>query len=175
MKEDLDTLLTLITTPGTEYDEILNNILGYQHIDKKNELISEISISYLENREKMNDIIQKGYFKYYFITTVKNQVKSSTSSFYKNVRIRDFDNHEEFEDIKDDWDFQYKQEQEEKWEVTNDIRKKTKMTYFESEMIRLYYDENMTYREIAEEYELNHTLIFQTVKDVIIRMKKQVE
>ena len=49
------------------------------------------------------------------------------------------------------------------------------MDYFESEMIRLYFDEGMTYRAISREYGVNHTLVYKTVKDVLTRIKKQME
>jgi uncharacterized protein with HEPN domain len=33
----------------------------------------------------------------------------------------------------------------------------------------------MTYRAIAEEYEINHTLVWKTIKDVLDRIKKQIK
>jgi RNA polymerase sigma factor (sigma-70 family) len=149
--------------------------LGNQ-IKYKNELISEIAIYYLQNSKKIEDVYNKGYFKYYFIMTVKNQFRSTTSSFYKNVRINDNNKVDEtfqLEELEDEYGLEYQNDMDEKWEQSIELRKTIKMNYFESEMMRLYFDENMTYRAIAKEYGINHTLVFKTIKNVLERIKKQ--
>ena len=171
----LNDILKEITKKGSEYDEILTNILGRKLIKYKTELISEIALNYLKNYKKIEKVIEEGYFKYYFIMTVKNQVHSNTSSFYKNVRLNDNGSSYDSEDIIDEWGMTYKMEMEDKWNHINELKRTTKINYFESEMMRLYFDEGMTYRAIAEEYEINHTLVFKTIKDVIERMKKQLK
>jgi RNA polymerase sigma factor (sigma-70 family) len=169
--------LIKMTKDGSELNEIIVNILGAK-IRYKDELISEICLSYLSNKEKVEKVIEAGYFKYYFINTVRNQVHSKTSPFYKNVILNNskiIDEDIEIVDIIDDTIVDYKIEMELKWQRTLDLRSRTKMDYFESEMMRLYFDDGMTYRAIAEQYEINHTLVFKTIKDVLERIKKQIK
>ena len=68
----LDNILKEISSRGTIYDEIINNIIQ-PNFHLKPELISEIALSFLENREKIEMVIEQNYFLYYFIRTVKNQ------------------------------------------------------------------------------------------------------
>ena len=84
----LDNILKEISSKGTIYDEIINNIIQ-PNFHLKPELISEIALSFLENREKIEMVIEQNYFLYYFIRTVKNQIHSKTSGFYKNTRIKE--------------------------------------------------------------------------------------
>ena len=62
----INDILIEITKRGSIYDDIMNNLLT-PRIDLKPELISEISISFLENKEKIEKVYEMGYFKYYFI------------------------------------------------------------------------------------------------------------
>ncbi|MCP4761445.1 MAG: hypothetical protein GY870_06660 [archaeon] len=109
--------------------------------------------------------------------TVKNNVHSSTSPFHKNIRLNNkvqVEQDVQVEEIIDEYGMEYKLEMDEKYEQAKQLRKNVKMNYFESEMMRLYFDENMTYRAIAEEYDINHTLVFLTVQNVLERIKKQI-
>jgi hypothetical protein len=65
----INNILIEITKKGSIYDEIMNNLLS-PRFELKPELISEISLSFLENREKIEKVYEMGYFKYYFINTV---------------------------------------------------------------------------------------------------------
>ena len=85
----INQILVEITRKGSIFDEIMNNVLN-PRVDLKPQLISEIAISYLENAEKIEKVYSDGYFKYYFINTIRNQVHSSTSPFHKNNRINQY-------------------------------------------------------------------------------------
>jgi len=81
-------ILKEITTPNSIYDEIIDNVIR-PNFQIKPELISELAISFLENEKKVNEVIKQGYFLYYFIRAVKNNVHSNTRPFYKNTVIKD--------------------------------------------------------------------------------------
>ena len=174
---DIDTIMKEMTNEDSEYNQIIDKLIA-PHFHYKNDIIAEVAISYLSNKPKLNKVIKDGYFKYYFIMTVKNQVHSSTSSFHKNIRLTQkiqIDTDVQVTDVIDEWGLEHKLDMEEKYEYLKYLRKNTKMDYFESEMIRLYFDEGMTYRAISREYGVNHTLVYKTVKDVLTRIKKQME
>lgn len=162
---------------NSEYSQIIDKLIA-PHFHYKNDLLGEIAISYLTNKEKVQKAIDNNYFKYYFIMTVKNQVHSSTSLFHKNIRLSDKIQAEEdiqLEDVIDQHSLEYKIEMDDRYNITQQLKNNTKMTYFESEMMRLYFDEEKTYRAIAEEYGINHTLIFKTIQNVVYRLKKQID
>lgn len=171
---DINEILIEITTKGSVYDEIINNLLT-PRVDLKPELISELSISFLENKKKIEEVYELGYFKYYFINAVKNQVHSNTSSFHKNIRIQDYEFYEEFLDIKDDDDLDMKILFEEKLDKVNEVYKGVKKSWFEDKMWEEYFINNKTYREIEREYGLDHCLVFHNVKKVKDKIIKQIK
>jgi hypothetical protein len=164
----IDDILREIVTEGTIWDEIIENII-HPNSHLKPELISEISLGYLENKEKIEDVWEKGYFKYYFINTVRNQIRSNTSSFHKNIRITDYKTFDEGLDIMDestDDDILHKIEKETKIGTVKNILNRLPISWFEHQMFIEYYFNNRTYRNIEEEYTLDHVLVWKTVKKV---------
>jgi hypothetical protein len=166
----INNILIQITTPGSIYDEIIDNIIR-PRFDLKPELISEIAISFLENRIKVEEAYEKKYFKYYFINTVKNQIQSKTSSFHKNVRIKDNEYFENYGDLQDDTTIEEKIEFEERLDLINKLYKETKKNWFEATLWNEYFIKNKTYREIGREYSINHCLVFHNVT----KLKKDIQ
>ena len=78
----INDILIEITKRGSIYDDIMNNLLT-PRIDLKPELISEISISFLENKEKIEKVYEMGYFKYYFINVIKNNPNHTDEEYYQ--------------------------------------------------------------------------------------------
>jgi RNA polymerase sigma factor (sigma-70 family) len=176
-KKTINEILLEITSNGSIYDEIIDNIL-HPKVELKSELISEIAVSYLDNKEKIEKIWNEGYFKYYFINTVRNQVRSSTSSFYKNVKVKDniviedtFDiEYEDSEDI-----IKLKEQFEDNYALINGMIQKLNITWFERQMFNEYYINSKTYRQIEEEYGLDHVLVWKTVTKVIKHLKNKIQ
>jgi len=156
-------LLIEIATPNTIYDEIINNLIAPRY-DLKPELISEIAISFLENKEKIDEVYKQGYFKYYFINTVKNQIHSNTSTFHKNVRIKDYEYIDQITIVDDDDDIEYKILFEEKLESIQRVYGKIKKNWFQATIWEEYFINNKTYRQIEEDWSIDHCLAFHTVK-----------
>jgi hypothetical protein len=170
---EINNILIEITTRGSIYDEIINNLIT-PRFDLKPELISEISLSFLENKDKIEDIYIRGYFKYYFINTVKNQIHSNTSSFHKNIRIQDYQTYEDYMEVEDDTDIEDKIEFEERLELIENIYKNTKKSWFEDKLWEEYFINDKTYREIEKEYGIDHVLVWHYVKKMKEKIQKQV-
>jgi hypothetical protein len=168
----INDILIEITTKGSIYDEIMNNLLS-PRFELKPELISELSLSFLENREKIEKVYEMGYFKYYFINSVKNQVHSNTSPFHKNIRIKDYDYLQDYTDLPNDDDIQEKILFEERLDKVNEIYKLTSKSWFEDRMWEEYFVNGKTYRQIEKEYGLDHCLVFHNVKKVKQKIQKQ--
>lgn len=170
------TILNYIASAGTVYDEIIDNMIT-PNFHQKPELISEIAISFLSNEEKVNKALKGGYFNYYFIRVVKNQVHSKTSPFHKNCRKTNTQaipvDEIDIEDEQDD--LSYKMLNEAQNDILNDVLEGTKTTWFEAEIFRLYFDEGLTYRAIEAETGIDHSLCWVTIKKLKQRIKKQIK
>jgi len=160
----IEQVLEEIAKKGSIYDEILNTIIQ-PRFDLKPELISELAISFLENRTKVQQAIDNNYFLYYFIRAAKNQVHSKTSGFHKNTRIKDYTQEFNF-DIVDENEIEYKKEKEEKYIAIDKIYTTIPKTYFQEWLFHEYYTFNKTYRQIAKENDISHTLVFHEVTKI---------
>lgn len=155
-------ILEQIATKGSIYDEILNNLLT-PNLHLKPELISELSISFLENEKKVNEVIQNNYFLYYFIRAAKNNIASNTSPFHKNVRIQDhmfIDNI----DIEDLTDIELKLEKEEKYKLIDRNYIKIKKTHFQDLLWTQYFIQGKTHRQIGKELDISHCLSWHEIQ-----------
>jgi hypothetical protein len=167
-------LLNEIAKPNSIYDEIIDNIIR-PNFHLKPELLSEISISFLENEKKVNEVITKGYFLYYFIRTIKNNVHSNTSPFYKNTTIRDHVYYDNI-DLVDNSDIELKIEKELKLQRIDKAYTQIPKTYFQEFLWHEYYTMGKTHRQIAKENEnsFSHCLVFHEVKKIREQLKKLV-
>jgi hypothetical protein len=170
---NIRTILTQIATKGSIYDEIIDNIIT-PNFHLKPELISELSISFLENETKVDEVIQKGYFLYYFIRSCKNQVHSNTSSFHKNVRIKDnvfLDNI----DLEDLTDIELKEDKEEKYQLIDRNFVKVQKTHFQNHLWIQYFHEGKTHRQIASDMDISHCLSWHEIKKVEKELLKKIQ
>jgi hypothetical protein len=161
-----------ICRTGSIYDEIIDNIIKPNY-HLKPELISELSISFLENEVKLNQVIKDGYFLYYFIRACKNQVHSNTSPFHKNTRIQEnlfYDNL----NIADDDDIQIKIENEQKYLKIDKAYTTIPKTHFQEFVFHEYFTKDKTYRQIGEEIGVSHCLIFHEVKKIKVELMSRI-
>ena len=163
--ENINKFLTNIATEGTLYNDLLRTNL-YPNLHLVDAMVSEIALILLDpnKAEKHTKMIEEGWERYWLASVVKNQVRSISSPFHKNNRARistlgdinsHFNDYDNSEDEKDLLDKVIKEEQnslliEARKNVFDDP--KSKLTWFDSDMFRLYYDENLTYREIERAY-----------------------
>jgi hypothetical protein len=166
-------ILEQIATKGSVYDEIMDNLLT-PNLHLKPELISELSISFLENETKVNEVIKGNYFLYYFIRAAKNNIASNTSPFHKNVRIKDnmfIDNI----DLEDLTDIELKMEKEEKYLLIDKNYIKIKKTHFQDLLWTQYFVQGKTHREIARDLEISHCLSWHEIKKVKDELIKNIK
>jgi len=169
----LNNILKEICINGSIYDEIIDNIIRPNY-HLKPELISEIAISFLENREKIENVIKDGYFLYYFIRVVKNNVHSKTSPFHKNVRIKDNLDILNNIEIEDTSSIDELEETEKKFQQIDKIFVTIPKTHFQNIIWNEYYYENKTLREIGKKYEVSHCLVFHEIKKIKDEIKRNV-
>jgi len=173
----IDKIINEIYTKGSEYDEIIDNILQ-PNLHLKPELLSEIMANWLEKPQKIEQVYKDGYLKYYFIMTVKNQVRSNTSSFYKNAKIKDMKTFDEVSyDIEWDTNEEGIEEATDNYNKLLQIKKainELDVSFFEKAMFQEYYFNGKSYRTIGKEYKIDHVLPFKAVKNVMAKLKEYV-
>jgi hypothetical protein len=162
---NINQILEDICKPGSIYDEIINNLIQ-PRFDLKPELISEIALSYLENKEKIEDIYEKNYFQYYFIRTVKNQIHSSTSSFRKMVTIKDNEFIDNYDFPDDGDDITNKIAREEKINQVEELFKETKKTWYKERIWDEYFYNGMSFRDIQKKYDISYTYAWLLVDGI---------
>ncbi|CAA6810305.1 MAG: Unknown protein [uncultured Sulfurovum sp.] len=179
--DNLDKALTEMVTPNTILYDAINKNLGSYNLHKRDELISEIAISLCSNRKKINKIIEKKEFLYYFLMILRNQIKSSTSSFHKNCRetitsnFNVVDKSFETIDVSNEDEIEYNQMVEGKRELVKIARESVKVSWFDAEIFKLYFDEGMTYREIEGECGIDHCLAWHSVKSTKKKLIKRIK
>jgi len=161
-----------ICMKGSIYDEIIDNLIKPNY-HLKPELISELAISFLENEDKLNQVIKEGYFKYYFIRACKNQIHSNTSPFHKNTRLTENLYYDNLEVADEDY-IQTKIENEEKYLKIDRTYTKIPKTHFQEFVWQEYWTKDKTYRQIGDEIGVSHCLIFHEVKKVMVQLKDKI-
>jgi len=153
-----------------EKGEYMKIVIKYSY-EKRYEILSELCLSFLERAKAIEAIYTAGYFLYYFSNVVKYQVKSSTSSFHKNCRIKEQISADSMIDIIDDNEIR----QEDKINIISDALSSVKTSYFDAQMFKHYYFDNMTYRQIEAEFGVDHCLVYHSIKKTLKKIKKQIE
>ena len=166
----LDNILEQIATKNSIYDEIMDNIIRPNY-HLKPELISELAISFLENRKRVEEVIKQGYFLYYFIRACKNNVHSSTSPFHKNTRLQENIYYDNLEVI-DDHDIELINDIEEKYLRLDRAYVKIPKTHFQDFIWGEYYTKGKTLRQIGKELQISHCLVFHEIKKIKEEMKR---
>lgn len=159
-----------------EYNNIIKKIISVNKQKseiKIDEIWSEIAICYLQNPDKIVTIWEMGYFKYYFAATAKNIIHSSTSPYAKKIRIVDNPDSSFLQDIADS-DLQDKLIEEENIEKIKTTMDQIKCSYFDAQMFRMYYFENLSYRDIERETGVDHSTVYASVQKLVKKIKQKI-
>ena len=176
----IDNICKQICEKNSIFDQIIDTMISPNY-HQKPELISELAISFVMNKEKIERVANEGWFKYFFIRAVKNQVHSKTSPFHKNVRqtisssLTDNQDYELESLQEDNYDSDEKELKEFQFETIELAMSQINVTYFESELFKQYYYNNLTYRQIEKETGVDHSLVWITVRKVFDKLKKQID
>lgn len=167
-------------TDGNVYSDILLTNLGNdKHL--KGALISELAMIMLSQPEKVVKALEEGWFKYWLVNVIKKQVRSSTSPFHKDNRQtgmakgETLEINEEIIEISEDNDLEYKKMVEEEYNLLNECREELKVSFFDAEVFKLYFDEGLTYRQIEAEYNIDHCLAWHSVKKTKKKLMKIIQ
>jgi len=180
-------ILEEICKVGSLYDEIIDTII-YSDTNKQEDkyaLLSEIANYWLQSPDNVIKAWDNKYFKYYFIRTVQNQVHSNTSAYHKNHRVKDKITWDRFNDC-DDCDSLLESsiidlddggmEKKILAEIRlNDVERSInlgQLTWVEGQLFKEYYYEDKTYRQIEEEYGIDHVSAWKIVKSATKKVKE---
>lgn len=133
------------------------------------DLIQEISLAWLElDSYKKTKILDEEAFHFWVARTVTNQWHSSTSTFYTKYRK------DKSQDLLVDLP-------EEEYDATLDDRTETVRVWINSlfpsdqNIIRAYYEGNMTIMQIANRYDVDKNFVWNTIQRVIKSFKRRAE
>jgi len=172
--KNLNELLIQLCNKKSPYYEIMLNITNNPSIIP--ELISEISVSYLSNKDKIEEIIQAGWIKYFFIRTVVNQIKSSTSPLYKYRKLQNNEFLDTLNDqLIDEDTIEDKKEIERKYIQIDMAYVSVRKTYFEEYIFQEYFISGKTYRKISEEMGVSHSLVYLNLKETLKKIKTKID
>ena len=173
---NINDIMEDVCRKGSIYNEIIDNIL-YPRLDLKDALISEVAIYWLNSPDNVVKAWNEGYFKYYFIMTIKNQVKSSTSAFHKNVRIADHieyvDNYDESDDTEESINYKYFVEN--KLDDIENAKKYGGLKWIEVQLFNEYFNCDKTYREIEDDYGIDHCTVWKIVNKAKIKIENYLD
>lgn len=151
---------------GQYYSIILKFV---QTKSKARELISELAISFIKNKDKVEEEWSKNSFRWWFVACVRNQVQSNTSPYYKNCIIPDKNQGDVF-----NFEWEYNEDREIKLSKIEDSMLVTNVDWFELHMFRAKFEEGLTYKVIKEKYGVNRGVASNAVKRVIEKIKKNI-
>jgi len=161
---------------SAHYHNIMNNYLGSKNL--KAELFSEIYINWAKNPKKIEDLFNRSEREFggYFNITVRNNVVSSTSPFYKNCIKTQDDVYDAFGyiDIEEEDEIELKIEKEIKLANIKRAILKAKLTWFEHQIFLEYYTNKVSYSQIAKKYDLNKSYLYKLLRDIREKIKKNV-
>jgi len=183
---DVDKILITIMEDGSRMN---NTVKRYSKNEWNNfsesifrSLVSEISIDYLNRRERIERIPDKEVV-YYLAATCLNMVVSSTSKYHKNVRETINTNKRQEpiwgiipkEDSSEE-DIQLKVELEKDltsvYTIIDWLYDNNHITFFDKEMFLEYHLENKSYRQMGMRYNICIRQINLSVMDVTKKIKK---
>lgn len=177
---EINQILNDLTVKGTVYNDIILTNLGpHKHLEGA--LISELALIILEQQEKVLKSVNEGWFKYWLVKVIQNQIKSSTSPFHKNVRetihtkLKGETIEVDYVEIEDEDDLTDKLIIEEQLNLIEECREELKVNFFDAEVFKLYYDEGLSYREIERNFDIDHCLAWNSVKKTRTKLKKLID
>lgn len=196
----INKIMEEICTPNSKWDEIINNILRKAKKEQhKDLLISELAYFWLRRPDRILQTWNEGWFKQYFISAVHTQVNSYNSSLNKYLKSDkkdifsdlefeiDNDYNTNFISINVDSDYIISKESDLKRKenlekdlsiIITELKRIKNVTWFDETMFREYYlteDSTMSYRKIADKYNINHTRVYKAVNKVVEQIQKQIQ
>lgn len=146
------------------------------------DLMQELMLVLFEDQEKLIRGYNEKWLNYYFFNILLKMFYSKTSPFYKKFKKGSMPDIGEFEEsfVEDKMtdsneDLEYKLIKEDQYNKVNDALAKTKFTWYENELYKLYYLQNKTTREIAKEYDIDHVGIWKNIQSLTNKIKVNID
>lgn len=131
--------------------------------------------------EKILHIWNQGYFLFWYCNVIKNQIKSSTSSWHKSYRLANQNVSNSIKEVIDDIEIDQEDTRKEKLQkliliqdaISYHLRKNPRLQT-EFKLFNLKYVEGYTYREISKKTKIPLASTFQAVLDAEILIRSYV-
>ncbi len=180
---NINKILEEICKPNSIYDVILSKQLGAEaHL--KSELISELAVSFLNNKKEVIKSYEEGWFRYKFSRAVTNQIQSKTSPFHRQVRMTLNDRLAQTKPIEwmddnliDETEFENELEEYKEHIVQKKLEaiESTKMTWYESEIVKMHFEQGYSTRQIEKLDGIDHVSVWKTIKAYQKKVKNNLD
>lgn len=146
-------------------DKDLNQAIGkMQPVELQDDLKQEIFLVLCEmTEERLLDMWDKGYLKYFLVRTMLNMAKSDRSTFYNQFR-RTFTEYTEIHDTPDEF--------HDPTEMDIKLDKSLKILHwYEKEIFRLYSENGQNILKLSRETKIPYRSLFKTIRKVKVLLK----
>ena len=154
----------------------------YQNIMKSyttrtRELYSEIYIYWCNDPKKIEKLFNRSEneFGAYFNSTVRNNIMSKSSPFYKNVIKTGSDVYDMFENINIEAESEIDEKIDKEIKISKMQRAMldAKLSWFERQILLEYYSSKITYREMSEKYGLSKSYLYKLLDGTKNKIKNE--
>lgn len=140
--------------------DIKNAISKMQPVELQDDLKQEMFLVICEmNEEKLINLYENGYLKFFLVRTMLNMIKSDRSHFYMKFR-------KQFEE----WTPTFEKRDEEAYPMEEMVKKLDKslniLHWYEREIFRLYAESGMNIMELSRNTKIPYRSLSMTIKNV---------
>ena len=158
-----------ILNPSSDLNTIAQNIIKDE--TKRDIILQDFLYWMAENRKKVEEAIEKKYFKYLFIRIIKINNNGSHSDYSRRWQIKDGLSIDSIQ-LRDNTN-EYNLSKKVMIEYILDNRETFLKNFFEETIFKLYYEEGLSYRQIGEHLNIHFTTIHKRITEHIIPRIKE--
>jgi hypothetical protein len=146
-------------------EDIRNAISKMQPYELQEDLLQEVFLVLCEiNEEKIIDMYQNGYLKYFTVRTILNMAKSNRSEFYMKFRRLFEEIPTYYQEIKEDYNENIYKKLNEGMKVLH---------WYEAELLKLYSD-NKNLLAISRETKIPYRSLLKTIRKAKTLLKYKI-
>lgn len=120
------------------------------------------------NEERLMDMHEKGYLKFFLVRTMLNMIKSDRSTFYNKFRRT----HSEYEDRHDPKDEQPEDNSE---TVARLNDRMSELHWYAAKVFELYSDNGRNIMKLSRETRIPYRSLFKTIRAVRVHLKQELK
>lgn len=167
-QQKINQICNEIMDPNGPFQDYIKTKIPEQH---QGDLLQEIMIILLEKPKKLIEAYEGKWLRYLFVNISSKQFFSSSSPYHKKYR-QPFNELNYDMNIEDISDIDYKTEMELKNSLLQTALENTKLSWYQQNLMRYYFDENLSYKKIEKETGIDHSSIFIEIHKCLRKIRE---